>query len=1226
MTIAKDRLNAGIHFLQCNLQKARQAQMLFNGKIGMHNKKGSQFICLVQEPYVGKQSLALQPNSCKKYSVGKKPRAIIYTDKYRDSWMVEALSTPDMAVIHTNIEGQETLVVSSYLDINNDDVITTELEEMLALAARKGWAVLIGMDSNCHSVLYGLETNNRGHKLEEFMAENSLEVENVGKEPTYESRGNSTRIDITLSRDLRCDVVEWGVDRQYNASDHNTIKFKIGRERIHLPKTWKWHKANWEKFADALINYKTTMPNVIKDEDCEKEVTNIYRHINSAMKKSIPKSKAVIVDKNNPWWNPTLKKQRNTVSKLYQKQINSPTMVNINNYKSEHRSYKAACEKARKESWRKLQQGIDSIQDMNNFRKIIETGNKISLGTLTKEDGTITDPGEDTVKFLLSQHFPDGQPIKPTVYCGKTVKRSDIVSWKPDWITVEKLGEVFKLFKSKKSPGTDGLSPMVLKHLPQSFLKHIVYLYKCLIKLNFTPTRWKESKMVFIPKPGKETYKVHKAWRGISLTNYFLKALEKLCCWHTDEKIAQHPIHPRQHGFRNDRSTETALSNVVNYIEKYINNGEHVLAVFLDIQAAFDTISTAKIYEALIKHDVDTDLAKWYYNYISHRNMYTTINGITQAITTTTGFPQGGVCSAKFWIIAFNEAIEILNQRGVYGIGFADDCAALLGGNNLHQQMSRIQKVVFDIEEWGRQNGLVFNALKTEVIIFTRARLKDNEYPNRLIMGTNRIEFGNSVKYLGVLLDNKLSWAINLDLKITKAKRTLFALKQAISKKWGPKPAYMKWLYNSIVKARILYGSLVWGVSLRHKVMQDRLNKLNHLAVGMISNTRKSTPRLALEVMYDLPPLHFIVMQEALSAIARNRAVIVKDWPGYNKKYRTLIGHILYWERQARDIGIRLEDTDAIKTEKWEKFYRVNLESFVHTGPPIHTQVNIYTDGSKTEEHVGSGYVIYYKEEELTSESIRLEEEITVYQAEVLAIKLAAQKMISIKTPEQKYIKIFSDSQAALRSLANWKVKSKLVYDTMETLNTLAKSCLRVELVWIKAHHNYAGNERADELARNAVFNNVVLFSTYPPHSHFKQQLMSGIYEKWTETWLEEKTCRMTKIFYPCPHKGKSRELLQLSRKQTRRFIEIITGQNNLHYVQNKVTGQDHLCRFCEESEETFDHLFLECPCFENLRRSQNLEYCSGTHTWKIQTLLNYANTSSIDKALRQSGDSSDSE
>ena len=300
MVMNKYGNKAGTYFLQCNLQQARQAQMLFNGRIGGLNKNSVQFICLIQEPYVGKQSVALQPNSCKKYYVGKTPRAVIYTDKARDSWMVESLSTPDLAIIHTKIEGQETLVVSAYLDINNDEVITKELEEMQAFATRKGWAVLIGMDSNCHSVIYGLETNSRGEKLEEFLAETGIEVENVGKEPTYESRGNSTRIDITLTRGLKCEVLDWEVDRRYNGSDHNTITFKIGRDKIILPKTWKWHKADWEKFSESLLNYKTTLSNLIKDEDCEKELTSMYRHINSAMKKSIPKSKAAIVDKNNP--------------------------------------------------------------------------------------------------------------------------------------------------------------------------------------------------------------------------------------------------------------------------------------------------------------------------------------------------------------------------------------------------------------------------------------------------------------------------------------------------------------------------------------------------------------------------------------------------------------------------------------------------------------------------------------------------------------------------------------------------------------------------------------------------------------------------------------------------------------------------------------------------------------------------------------------------------------
>lgn len=57
--------------------------------------------------------------------------------------------------------------------------------------------------------------------------------------------------------------------------------------------------------------------------------------------------------------------------------------------------------------------------------------------------------------------------------------------------------------------------------------------------------------------------------------------------------------------------------------------------------------------------------------------------------------------------------------------------------------------------------------------------------------------------------------------------------------------------------------------------------------------------------------------------------------------------------------------------------------------------------------------------------SRNLEDVITVYQAEVLAIKLATQKLLSIKTEEFKFIKIFSDSQAALKSLQTGKSSKK---------------------------------------------------------------------------------------------------------------------------------------------------------------------------------------------------------
>ena len=84
-----------------------------------------------------------------------------------------------------------------------------------------------------------------------------------------------------------------------------------------------------------------------------------------------------------------------------------------------------------------------------------------------------------------------------------------------------------------------------------------------------------------------------------------------------DLSLEDHPIHKNQHGFQRGRSTETAISKTVNYIEKHINSGREVLGVFLDIQAAFDTICPKHIKASLLKHGADPDVAEFYYNYIT---------------------------------------------------------------------------------------------------------------------------------------------------------------------------------------------------------------------------------------------------------------------------------------------------------------------------------------------------------------------------------------------------------------------------------------------------------------------------------------------------------------------------------------------------------------------------------------------------------------------------------
>ena len=124
-----------------------------------------------------------------------------------------------------------------------------------------------------------------------------------------------------------------------------------------------------------------------------------------------------------------------------------------------------------------------------------------------------------------------------------SISKQELVTRYNDWISEEKIIAAFKGFESKKSPGPDGLKPIVLKHLPPSMIKNIKTIYKASIALHFTPTKWKSSKVVYIPKPGKDDYALAKSYRPISLMNYLLKGLEQLSVWVANMAIEDKPLH-----------------------------------------------------------------------------------------------------------------------------------------------------------------------------------------------------------------------------------------------------------------------------------------------------------------------------------------------------------------------------------------------------------------------------------------------------------------------------------------------------------------------------------------------------------------------------------------------------------------------------------------------------------------------------------------------------------
>ena len=207
------------------------------------------------------------------------------------------------------------------------------------------------IDSNSHSTLFGPDTNARGRNLEEAIAGHNLQIENQGHVPTFHGGRASTFIDVALTKRLTSTVTNWMVNTNYNCSDHNTIEFCVKQELVSRPKVWLWHKANWESFKTQMRSLRYELPSNITNYTCEDMLDKFYKCLKRAMKTAIQRSKARIIDKNNPWWTEQFKIDRRNLNKAYKAITKHPTEANIKKYKSKHTEYKKKCNKARLWSW-----------------------------------------------------------------------------------------------------------------------------------------------------------------------------------------------------------------------------------------------------------------------------------------------------------------------------------------------------------------------------------------------------------------------------------------------------------------------------------------------------------------------------------------------------------------------------------------------------------------------------------------------------------------------------------------------------------------------------------------------------------------------------------------------------------------------------------------------------------------------------------------------------------
>ena len=85
-----------------------------------------------------------------------------------------------------------------------------------------------------------------------------------------------------------------------------------------------------------------------------------------------------------------------------------------------------------------------------------------------------------------------------------------------------------------------------------------------------------------------------------------------------------------------------------------------------------------------------------------------------------------------------------------------------MNGKYLDDLVTRMQKELNVLFTWLQANKLSLNGQKTHYIIFNRARIKLTGHTSNLYMNGSILTSTDKLKYLGVIIDDKITWIPHL--------------------------------------------------------------------------------------------------------------------------------------------------------------------------------------------------------------------------------------------------------------------------------------------------------------------------------------------------------------------------------------------------------------------------------------------------------------------------------